>query len=97
MKSATWRIRIPSLLVPGLLVLTGILCSAPLAVAQSQEPCQPPAGGTPVAPPRVTAPQVENGTGSLMDFALSSRDRLREQAVEGTTAGQSHYVGCLIR
>ena len=97
MKTATWRIRIPSLLVPGLLVLTGILCSAPLAVAQSQEACQPPAGGTPVAPPRVTALQVENGTGSLMDFALSSRDRLREQAVEGTTAGQSQYVGCLIR
>ena len=97
MKTATWRIRIPSLLVPGLLVLTGIFCNAPLAVAQSQEACQPPAGGTPVAPPRVTALQVENGTGSLMDFALSSRDRLREQAVEGTTAGQSQYVGCLIR
>ena len=29
MKTATWRIRIPSLLVPGLLVLSGISCNAP--------------------------------------------------------------------
>ena len=65
--------------------------------ASAQDACPLPVGVTPVAPPRVTALQVENGTGSLMDFALSSRDRLREQAVEGTTAGQSQYFGCLIR
>ena len=97
MKSTTRKAKFPSCFVVCLLVLVGILSNAHFAVAQSQEACQPPAGGTPVAPPDVTALQVENGTGSLMDFALSSRDRLREQAVEGTTAGQSQYVGCLIR
>jgi len=44
----------------------------------------------------VTAQQVENGTGSLMDFALSSRDRFREQAAL-TTPGQAQHLGCLIR
>ena len=58
--------------------------------------CRPPAGGTPVEPPLVTAQQVENGTGSLMDFALRSRDRFQEQAAL-TTPGQAQYLGCLIR
>ncbi len=58
--------------------------------------CPLPAGGTRVAPPLVTAQQVENGTGSLMDFALSSRVRFREQAAL-TTPGQAQYLGCLIR
>ena len=44
----------------------------------------------------MTAQQVENGTGSLMDFALRSRDRFREQAAL-TTPGQAQYLGCLIR
>ena len=58
--------------------------------------CPLPAGGTPVEPPLVTAQQVENGTGSLMDFALRSRDRFREQAAL-TTPGQPQYLGCVIR
>ena len=58
--------------------------------------CPLPTGGTPVEPPLVTAQQVENGTGSLMDFALRSRDRFREQAAL-TTPGQAQYLGCLIR
>ena len=58
--------------------------------------CPLPTGGTPVEPPLVTAQQVENGTGSLMDFALRSRDRFREQAAL-TTLGQAQYLGCLIR
>ena len=97
MKYATRNTRIPLLLVVGLLMLAGTLSNARLALAQSQVACPRPAGGTPVAPPRVTAQQVENGTGSLMDFALSSRDRLREQAGRGTTAGQAQYFACLIR
>ena len=58
--------------------------------------CPLPTGGTPVEPPLVTAQQVENGTGSLMDFALSSRERFREQGAL-TTPGQPQYLGCVIR
>ena len=97
MKTMTWILRIPSWLVLGLLVLAGIVLHAPLAVAQWQEACPPPPGGTPVAPPLVTAQQVENGTGRLMDFALSSRDRLRERAQQATTPGQILYLQCLMR
>ena len=97
MNTATWKTRISFLLVAGLLMLAGILSNAHLALAQSREACPLPPGGTPVAPPQVTAQQVENGTGSLMDFALSSRDRFREQAVQATTPGQTQYFACLIR
>ena len=95
MNASTWKSRI--VLVAGLLMLAGLLSNARIALAQSQEACPLPAGGTPVAPPLVTAQQVENDTGSLMDFALSSRDRLREQAGQATTAGQAQYFACLIR
>ncbi|MDD9991522.1 MAG: autotransporter domain-containing protein [Rhodospirillales bacterium] len=40
---------------------------------------------------------MENGTGSLTDFALSARDRFQEQAMLATTPGQAQYLGCLIR
>ena len=95
MKSATWKAKFPLFFVVGLLMLVGILSNAPLAVAQSQEVCPRPPGVTPVAPPDVTAQQVENKTGSLMDFVLSSRDRLQGQA--DTTPGPSQYFACLIR
>ena len=45
----------------------------------------------------MTAQQVENGTGSLREFALSARARFQEQAMPGTTPGQTQYLGCLIR
>ena len=95
MTTATWRIRISLFCVVGLLALAGVFSDARLALAQSQEACPLPRGGTPVAPPQVTAQQVENGTGSLMDFALGSRARFLEQAGRG--AGQSQYLACLIR
>ena len=95
MTTATWKIRISLFCVVGLLALAGVFSDARLALAQSQEACPLPRGGTPVAPPQVTAQQVENGTGSLMDFALGSRDRFLEQAGRG--AGQSQYLACLIR
>ena len=97
MKTATWKIRTSVFLVAGLLALAGVFSDARLALAQSQEACPLPAGGTPVAPPVVTAQQVESGTGSLMDFALSARERFREQAALATTPGQSQYFACLIR
>ena len=44
--------------------------------------------------PRATAQQVEDGSASLMDFALAARD----QYVESTaTANQALHMGCLIR
>ena len=97
MKSATCNTKFPLFLVVSLLMLVGILSNAHLALAQSQAACPLPASGTTVAPPHVTAQQVENGTGSLMDFALSSRDRFREQAAQAPTADQSQYFACLIR
>ena len=89
--------RISRFLTIGVLALAGVFSNAHLATAQSQQACPLAAGLTPVAPPQVTAEQVENGTASLMDFALSSRDRFREQAVQATTPGQTQYFACLIR
>ena len=97
MNFATRKFRISLILVVGLLAWAGLFSDARLALAQSRVPCPLPAGGTAVAPPLVTAQQVENGTGSLMEFALSSRERFREQAMQATAAGQSQYLACLIR
>ena len=97
MNTATWRIRISLFCVVGLLAWAGVSSDARLAWAQSQERCPPPADATPVEPPDVTAQQVESGTGSLMDFALSVRERFLEQAALATTPGQSQYFACLIR
>ena len=91
------KTRMPMILVVGLLVLAGVFSDGRLALAQTQEACPLPAGATPVAPPRVTAQQVENGTGSLRDFAVASRDLSREQARQATTIEQGLYIGCLIR
>ena len=90
-------IRIPAILVVGLLAWAGVSSDARFASALSQEACPPPAGGTPVASPHVTAQQVENGTGSLRDFALSSLDRFREQAQQIAAKGRTPYLACVIR
>ena len=97
MNTATWKIRISLFCVVGLLAWAGVSSDARLALAQTQEPCPSPAGATPVDPPVVTAQDVESGTGSLMDFALSARDRFLEQAAQATTPGQSQYFACLVR
>ena len=95
MKAATRKTRISILFSAGLLALAGVFANG--LPASAQDACPLPAGGTLVAPPAVTAQQVENGTGSLIDFALSARDRFREQAVQATTPGQTQYFACLIR
>ena len=95
MNAATWKTRLCSFLAAVLLGLTGAFSTVLPASAETQVPCPLPAGGSPVAPPLVTAQQVESGTGSLMDFALGSRARFLEQAGRG--AGQSQYLACLIR
>ena len=97
MISAACKTRLPLFFVIALLLPAGILSNPQLAVAQSQEACPLPAGGSPVAPPDVTAQQVENRTGSLRDFALGARDRFREQAQQATTPAQTGYFKCRIR
>ena len=100
----TFRMRTGTLLTPtsmvlvvGLFVLAGVFSDLRPAFAQTQEACPLPAGATPVEAPRVTAQQVENGTGSLMDFALDARERSREHAQGATTVGQGPYIACLVR
>ena len=97
MESATRKTRISLFLAAGLLVLAGVFSSAVPASAQAQEACPRPTGATPVEPPDVTAPQVENGTGTLMDFALSVRERSREHSQEAAAVAQGLYIGCLVR
>ena len=58
--------------VVGLLVLASVLSVAQRASAQ--EPCPLTPGVTPVAAPRVTAQQVENGSANLMDFGRAMRN-----------------------
>ena len=97
MRTGTLLNRTSLMFVGGLLVLAGVFSDGHRASAQTQEACPLPAGGTPVAPPRVTAQQVENGTGSLKDYALDARERSREHARQATTVEQGLYIACLIR
>ena len=78
----------------GLLVLAGVLSNTHLALAQSRDACTLPAGVTSVAPPDVTAEQVETGSASLREFALAVRDRLRAGA---ETPEETFYIACLLR
>ena len=57
-----------------LFVLSGIFCGTRHAAAQSQQVCILPAGVTPPADPDVTAQQVEDGSATLREFALSARN-----------------------
>ncbi|MDE0712733.1 MAG: autotransporter domain-containing protein [Rhodospirillales bacterium] len=67
------------------------------SLAQAREACPPPAGLPPLADPPVTAQQVEDGTGSLRDFALAARERSREHARRATTVEQGVYIACVVR
>ncbi len=93
--------RLPSptslMFVGGLLVLGGVFPDGHRASAQTREACPLPSGGTAVAPPRVTAQQVEDGTGSLKDYALDARERSREHAQQAANVEQGLYIACLIR
>ena len=85
---------ISKVLCVGLLVLAGILSNTHLASAQSRDACTLPAGVTSVAPPDVTAQQVETGSASLREFALAVRDRFRAGA---ETPEETFYIACLLR
>ena len=79
--------------IVGLLVLAGVFSNAPPALAN----CPLPPGVTPPADPRVTAQQVEDGSATLMDFALAVRERSREYAQGAATTEEAVYIGCIIR
>ena len=79
----------------GLLSLA-VVCSD-ARPAGAQEACPRPAGATAVAPPDVTAEEVENGAGALGDFALAARERSREQVRDAGGVEQGLYIGCLVR
>ena len=76
--------------IVGLLVLAGVFSNAPPALAD----CPLPPGVTPPADPRVTAQQVEDGSATLMDFALAARDYFSQGVA---TVEEAFYRGCLTR
>ncbi len=86
-----------TLMLSGLLVLAGVFSDVRPALAQTPLDCPLPAGVTPPADPPVTAQQVENGSASLMDFALAARDQFVSEAQRTTTAAQTVYLRCLLR
>ena len=94
MKTGTLLAVTSKALCVGLLVLAGILSNTHLALAQSRDACTLPAGVTSVAPPDVTAQQVETGSASLREIALAVRDRFRAGAA---TPEETFYIACLLR
>ena len=80
--------------IVGLLVLTGVLSKAPPALSQTQEGCPLPVGMDPPPYPPVTAQQVEDGSTSLMDFALAARDQYKTPT---STLEEALYFQCLVR
>ena len=95
MQTGTLLTSISLILASGLLALAGVFSDTRPAFAQTQIDCPPPAGETLPADPRVTAQQVEDGSASLMDFALAVRDQFGQGTT--TTPQRTLYVGCLIR
>ena len=80
--------------VVGLLALAGVFSLPRPALAQTQEGCPLPDGVTPPADPPVTAQQVEDGSASLMDFALAVRDRYKTPI---NTLEEALYFQCRVR
>ena len=77
----------------GLFVLIGAFAIASTAAAQTDEACPLHASATPRADPPVTAQDVENGTGSLMDFTVAATEQFRTLS---ETRDLLHYL-CVIR
>ena len=76
------------------LVISGLFTDVRPAVAQAQEDCPLPPGVTPPPDPPVTAQQVEDGSATLMDFALAFKDQFSQGVA---TLEEAFYIGCLIR
>ena len=81
--------------VVGLLVLVSVLSYARHAAAQ--DPCPLPPGVTAPPDPAVTAQQVEDGSASLMDFALAVRGLDQVIGQSAASAEKVLYLGCLTR
>ena len=96
MKTEAWETRTALFLIVGLLVLAGVFSDARPVLAQMQEACPLPAGATPLEDPRVTAQQVENGSGSLMEFALAATGQFRNLN-ESMGLGQFLHFSCFLR
>ena len=91
---------LPSLmLVVGLFMLAGVFSNVHPALAQTEGACVLPPGLTPPPDPPVTAQQVEDGSGSLADFALAAKDLLTQPrwSMGETVVGQWVYQTCEIR
>ena len=95
MKTGTLFTSISMLSFVGLFVLAGVFSNARLALAQEACPLSP--GVTPPVDPRVTAQQVEDGSASLMDFALAVRELNQEISQSVTSLEEVAYLGCLVR
>ena len=90
MKTATWKTSSCLSLVVGLLVLAGICSGARPALAQLD--CPPPR-----PEPSVTAQQVEDGSASLMDFALAAKAQFKREGSATVTPEELGRAGCWLR
>ena len=101
-KTRTGKARTFLFVVVGLIVVAGLFSDRRDALAQASIDCPLPDGVTPLAPPSVTAQQVEDGSASLADFALAVRNVFVSES-QGmvtsniTTLTELSYVGCLFR
>ncbi len=84
-----------TLLVFGLFVLTGVTSGAQPALAQESCPLSP--GVTPPPEPPVTAQDVEDGSATLMEFALAARAQFKSRGSETLTSEQLAFAGCRLR
>ncbi len=84
-----------TLLVFGLFVLTGVTSGAQPALAQESCPLSP--GVTPPPEPPVTAQDVEDGSATLMDFALAATAQFKSRGSETLTSEQLALAGCRLR
>ena len=84
-----------TLMVFGLFVLAGVTSGAQTALAQ--EGCQLTPGVTPPPEPTVTAQDVEDGSATLMEFALAARAEFKSRGSETLTSEQLAFAGCRLR
>ena len=91
MRTGTWNARTLSSLAVGLLVLAGIcLLDGRPALAQLDCP-------SPRPDPPVTAQQVEDGSASLMDFALAATAQFKLGGSATVTPEELGRAGCWLR
>ena len=65
--------------------------------ALAQEGCPLPAGGDPLPAPPVTAGEVEDGSASLMDFALAAIAQFKRRGSDTLSSEQLAVSGCRLR